>query len=134
MDPRFRRRPSHLLLDDLAPQAFFELGEFRSLSQDVPLEDVPSQYIAVLPPEEAADDGFCRCDVYEEEEVEPHIVTAVTGACQATRFVPRARRLAFDAQRLVLPQTSFLDRLAALAHTQRSRMIERVAKACNGWV
>ena len=28
------------------------------------------------------------------------------------------RRLAFDAQRLVLRQTSFLDRLAALAHTQ----------------
>ena len=34
------------------------------------------------------------------------------------------RRLAFDAQRLVLPQTSFLDRLAAPPQTQRSRVID----------
>ena len=71
MDPRFRRRPS-LLLDDLASQPLFELGKFRSLCQDVPLEDVPSQNIAILAPEEAADDGACWCDVYDEEEVEPH--------------------------------------------------------------
>ena len=71
MDPRFRRRPS-LLLDDLAPQPLFELGQLRSLCQDVPLEDVPSQYIAILPPEEAADDGACWYACDEEEEVEPH--------------------------------------------------------------
>ena len=72
MDPRFRGRPSHLLLDDLASQAFLELGELCPLSQDVALEDVAPQDVAILPPEEAADDGACWCDVYDEEEGEPH--------------------------------------------------------------
>ena len=71
MYPRFRRRPSHLLLDDLASQPLFELGEFRSLSQDVPLEYISPQDVAILPPEEAADDGACRY-ARDEEEVEPH--------------------------------------------------------------
>jgi len=61
------------------------------LSQDVALEDVPSQYIAILPPEEAADDGACwyACD---EEEVEPH------GSAQRAA-APLPLRLAFCAQR-----------------------------------
>ena len=112
MDPRFRGRPSNLLLDDLAPQAFFELGELRSLSQDVPLEDVPSQNIAILPPEEAADDGACwyACD---EEEEAPH------GSARRTAAPAAAAGVLCSTPRVGLPGRAS----DGATNTQRSGMI-----------
>ena len=74
---------STFFLDDLAPQSFFELGELRSLRQYVPLKYIAPQDVAVLPPEEAADDGACWYACDEEEE-------ALHGSAQ-----PRPLRLAF---------------------------------------
>ena len=58
-------------LDDLAPQPLLELGELRSLRQNIALQYIAPQDVAVLAPEEAADDG-ARWYACDEEEVEAH--------------------------------------------------------------
>ena len=79
MNAGLGRRPSHLLLDDLAPQPLLELGELRSLRQYVALKYISPQDVAVLPPEEAADDG-ARWYACDEEEEAPHRRTAAAAA------------------------------------------------------